>query len=858
MTISPSVDFWKDERIRPENIINMNGNNDNIQTGIDFSGSRWNSWETNFNGETEDAQDAFLRTQPGFGTSLFNANRPAATVNLDIRNGMFDISDWRYEEVNVPSGSGNVGPDNTRRAQWRNWRNGVTATAEIRGTVPAPPFPAITTTGTRVQNQQQLNTRTNTVRFADRVVDVSSSQWMRSKTISFSATGLKPGTVLYPFFDDVLISRYVTWTSGNITDASGSISGTFTIPDATFLVGDRILRLSDNSENNKALETTFAQARYTANGILLHKQTESINIRTPEPQIPVPQDPLAQTFFVDPTIFPNGLFLDSVDVFFKTKDSSIPVTVQIRPTVNGYPSSTTILPFAEKTLAPASVNVSATASTATNFQFPSIVYLEPGEYSIVILANSQNYEAWIAEIGQKKVDSNDLITQQPYVGSLFKSQNSSTWTAEQTQDLKFNLKRCSFTEGSFTAVLTDYATVQTRTKTATGSSGSYIITVNNTDDLSVGQSVSGTGIGSSAEILYIDGFNITLTVVNSGTVSGNVTFTGKTSGDGYADVIWVGLSTIEFPNTTVTSSFISKPDGSSLDSSYTTFLTNKNYEFSGRREIVANAESFKHRVVGNVTSNHVSPVIDMEKNNFITIQNDINNITETTTTTTGATGFNSTVIGVNSTQYIQNGSLIKIDSEYMYVTSGGGYSGATGRTVQRGAVGSGYAIGGATGTLVGATSIGSGATVYSLSETFPTGGVAASKYITRPVVLQSPADYLKVYLTAVRLPGTDIKVYYKIKAAEDTDILSNKSWIEMQKEYPGDNSYSLDNLDFKEYIFRPDSDAYPANISYGAQNGWVVYESFNQFAIKIVFLSSDTTVIPKIADFRAIALDRLI
>ena len=916
MTISPSVDFWKDERIRPENIINMNGNNDNIQTGIDFSGSRWNSWETNFNGETEDAEDLFMISQLGAG-------RPAATVNLDPRNGMFDISDWRYEEVNVPSGTGNVGPDNTRRAQWRNWRNGVTATAEIGGIVPAAPFPARTTTGTRVQNQQQLNTRTNTVRFADRVVDVSSSQWMRSKTISFSATGLKPGTVLYPFFDDVLISRYVTWTSGNITNASGSISGTFTIPDATFLVGDRILRLSDNSENNKALETTFAQARYTANGILLHKQTESINIRTPEPQIPVPQDPLAQTFFVDPTIFPNGLFLDSVDVFFKTKDSSIPVTVQIRSTVNGYPSSTTILPFAEKTLTPASVNVSATASTATNFQFPSIVYLEPGEYSIVILANSQNYEAWIAEIGQKKVDSNDLITQQPYVGSLFKSQNSSTWTAEQTQDLKFNLKRCSFTEGSFTAVLTDYAqtrtktasgssgsyiitvnntvdlsvgqsvsgtgigssaeilyidgfnitltvvnsgtvsgnvtfTVQTRTKTASGSSGSYIITVNNTDDLSVGQSVSGTGIGSSAEILYINGFNITLTVVNSGTVSGNVTFTGKTSGDGYADVIWVGLSTIEFPNTTVTSSFISKPDGSSLDSSYTTFLTNKNYEFSGRREIVANAESFKHRVVGNVTSNHVSPVIDMEKNNFITIQNDINNITETTTTTTGATGFNSTVIGVNSTQYIQNGSLIKIDSEYMYVTSGGGYSGATGITVQRGALGSGYAIGGATGTLVGATSIGSGATVYSLSETFPTGGVAASKYITRPVVLQSPADYLKVYLTAVRLPGTDIKVYYKIKAAEDTDILSNKSWIEMQKEYPGDNSYSLDNLDFKEYIFRPDSDAYPANISYGAQNGWVVYKSFNQFAIKIVFLSSDTTVIPKIADFRAIALDRLI
>jgi hypothetical protein len=254
----------------------------------------------------------------------------------------------------------------------------------------------------------------------------------------------------------------------------------------------------------------------------------------------------------------------------------------------------------------------------------------------------------------------------------------------------------------------------------------------------------------------------------------------------------------------------------------------------------------------------VSPVIDMEKNNFIVIENDVNNITQRTTTTTGATGFNATIINISSSQFIQNGSLMKIGTEYMRVTSGGGSLGATGVTVQRGALGTGYTIGGATGTLVGATSIASVATVVSLAETFPSGGSAASKYITRPIVLQSSADYLKVYLTAVRSSGTDIKVYYKVKAAEDTDILSNKSWVEMQKEYPGDNSFSVNAFDFKEYIFRPDKDAYPENISYTTQNGWVTYNTFNEFAIKIVFLTTDTTVVPKIADFRAIALDRLI
>jgi hypothetical protein len=859
MSINPTVDFWKDERIRPENVINLNGNNDNIQNGIDFSGSTWNSWETGFNGTNDDdrVEDRLARGELG-------ANLPAATIDVLL------TEDWRYEEVNTPGGSGNVA-GGLRNAQWRNWRTGEVRNAVIGLPAVTAPRPANTTNGTRVQNQQSSVTRTNTVRFADRVLDVSYSQWMRSKTITFTATGLKPNAVMFPFFDDVLISRFVTWTVTSVngsnttgtptTNSAGSISGTFVIPDGTFLVGDRILRLSDNAQNNTSLETTFAQSRYTANGILLHKQTESINIRTTEPQVPVPQDPLAQSFFVDPTIFPNGLFINSVDLFFQTKDASIPVTVQIRPTVNGYPSSTAVLPFAEKTLPPTSVNDdSAVGSLATNFEFPSIVYLEPGEYSLVILANSTNYNVWIAEIGQKKIDSNDLITQQPYVGSLFKSQNSSTWTAEQTQDLKFTLNRCSFNEGSFTAVLTDYiaASAKTRIKTGTGTLGSTTIVVNDTEDLQVGQSVSGTGIGTSAEIVSIAGFVLTLSVANSGTVSGNITFTGKSAGDGSADIVWVGLSTIEFPNTTLTSSFISKPVGSSIESSYTTFLANKNYEFSGRREIVANAESFKHRVIGTVTNNQVSPVIDMEKNNFIVIENDVNNITQRTTTTTGATGFNATIINISSSQFIQNGSLMKIGTEYMRVTSGGGSLGATGVTVQRGALGTGYAIGGATGILVGATSIASGATVVSLAETFPSGGSAASKYITRPIVLQSSADYLKVYLTAVRSSGTDIKVYYKVKAAEDTDILSNKSWVEMQKEYPGDNSFSVNAFDFKEYIFRPDKDAYPENISYTTQNGWVTYNTFNEFAIKIVFLTTDTTVVPKIADFRAIALDRLI
>ena len=40
-----------------------------------------------------------------------------------------------------------------------------------------------------------------------------------------------------------------------------------------------------------------------------------------------------------------------------------------------------------------------------------------------------------------------MVSEQPYLGVLFKSQNNSTWTAYDFEDLKFTLYRASFTTG---------------------------------------------------------------------------------------------------------------------------------------------------------------------------------------------------------------------------------------------------------------------------------------------------------------------------------------------------------------------------------------------------------------------------
>jgi len=153
------------------------------------------------------------------------------------------------------------------------------------------------------------------------------------------------------------------------------------------------------------------------------------------------QDPLAQSFLVDAS---GGMFLTSVGIYFATKDESIPVRVEIRNMVNGYPGQV-ILPFSDVTKNPSEVTTSVDGSVATTFTFDSPVYLEQGkEYCFVVLSNSDKYEAFISRMGEPDLITGQTIAEQPATGSLFMSQNASTWTAEQTDDLKFHLKHAKF------------------------------------------------------------------------------------------------------------------------------------------------------------------------------------------------------------------------------------------------------------------------------------------------------------------------------------------------------------------------------------------------------------------------------
>ena len=108
-------------------------------------------------------------------------------------------------------------------------------------------------------------------------------------------------------------------------------------------------------------------------------------------------DPLAQSFLVEAS---GGMMMSSIDLFFQQKDTNLPVSVDIRNMVNGYPGQT-IIPFSTVTKNPADVNISTDGSTATTFTFDSPVYLEEGrEYCFVVYSNSNEYECFISRMGE--------------------------------------------------------------------------------------------------------------------------------------------------------------------------------------------------------------------------------------------------------------------------------------------------------------------------------------------------------------------------------------------------------------------------------------------------------------------------
>ena len=291
---------------------------------------------------------------------------------------------------------------------------------------------------------------------------VSAIPYIRPRVVKFEVSGMKPGTRVYPFFANAPVSQYCSHTVGSwgsplYVAGNGTCVGYFNIPANTFMTGVREFVLKDVTTAAEEHDTTRASKEYTAKGTLI-VDTATVNIsRTSRTYW---YDPLAQSFFIDENTNPGGAFIKSIDVYFGPNVSPATnrydVVCEIRPMVNGYPGSAVI---ASTTVEPSAIFGSVNGYTPTRMEFTSPVYLSSGvEYCFVLLSGNDKITVWGSTLGERAYRSTDIstpsgeiIAKQPYLGSLFKSQNSTTWTADQTQDLKFVINKCEFgSSGSVT------------------------------------------------------------------------------------------------------------------------------------------------------------------------------------------------------------------------------------------------------------------------------------------------------------------------------------------------------------------------------------------------------------------------
>lgn len=249
-----------------------------------------------------------------------------------------------------------------------------------------------------------------------------------------------------------------------IADDKGNLRASVYIPDPNddsnprWKVGESILRLTDSSTNSLVPgdADSSAEGTYTASGTILTKQSDVLLVRNAEvvqdtvidtrvltsssttTRVTGWCDPLAQSFLIQEM---GGCFISKIDVFFQSKDTALPITCQIREMVNGYPAPVIL---GTVNLDPANVNIDDTATTATTFTFDTPVYLtENREYCFVLLTASVEYKVWLSEMGKDDL-TGERISKQPYAGVLFKSQNASTWTTAEMQDMKFRIYRAKF------------------------------------------------------------------------------------------------------------------------------------------------------------------------------------------------------------------------------------------------------------------------------------------------------------------------------------------------------------------------------------------------------------------------------
>lgn len=478
------------------------------------------------------------------------------------------------------------------------------------------------------------------------------------------------------------------------------------------------------------------------------------------------------------------------------------------------------------------VTTSDDATLKTTFKFPAPVFLKADTYYafVAYAPASLNYTIWTAKLGENLVGTETRMTTQPLLGSLFKSQNQGLWTEDQTQDVKFDLRRAKF-DTSRPGVVTlqnaplglrglEIDPIETNTLGSNddsdvfGDNPKIVRIYHHMHGLASGDLVAIEGVVNNPGGIPNEEFNTLHTVLAADFETFTIrTTTAATESvkDGGHLVACSYNRPYEVINTYTGAMVMT---GTSLDSytrsvqaagitnynvanayrknSYGATKLSESFYYGDAQQVagylnevnntlkLGGERSLEEAIVISSSTDYLSPVLDVTRTNANLVRNlidnpsvdgDIYGVTSRTVTFSGDVSPTTLTVG-DLAEFTQgaltsNLTVREIDTSANKITFTGQYVGSL-------TTSSTFADATLSGLTIVKVSSGTSGTFY--PETTNAGSTWA-KWVSRLFVFENPCDGLELKLSAIFYDTASIKVYYRPRNIGFDGELANVNWI---------------------------------------------------------------------------------
>jgi len=845
--LTPSEDMWVDTQYLEDNAVTIGPNGNNLPQP---TATEWNSWQKKV-----------------VGYKLYNKKTGKLLATFDANEKDLAFNNAYYLSRNVTFNKNTLGLTGSKFES-------IVETVYESSRTGTETFPGIS------EDSESLG---------NRIVDVGIIPYIRPQTIKLNARGLKANTKFFVYFDGenltgnttpLTVSEYnLTFpvsatTDGEgddiISDASGEVYAYLRLPsEKRFRTGTKEVVITDSPTNSEADASSAAKSYFVSQGLVQYKQDtilttrqviqlekEVTDVKTSTTQYTQPLGPscTAYSFLAKAPEGEEGLFLTSVDLYFQAKHPTLGVWVEIREMNSAGGITRNQVPFSEVWIPSSEIQVSADASVAQKITFPSPVFLyNDTQYAFVIHTIGLNPDTylWISRLGEIDIETNTSVTARPLTGTLYTTNNNLNWDIVPDVDLKITFRRAAFTTGSAGTIDIANLPVEKLTiKDVSAPLNTYGETFVGNDILTL-SSISG-GTIATGDFIVGDTSTVNSSVLTIGGSLYTMSNTGYTLNETANVANNLGLRGITASITGIkraTATLASYKAGANV---YTAEFISSNGNFRVNDIIRGTSSGATANVVS--VDNYRYSVVDFEPSYLNFGKTSIEFGMKSTVNSTNTLASSYTTINDNDNYYFGEEQVI------------------LSRTNEVNALGSEQSnqirvtMSSSSEFLSPVLDLSRTHSVYvdniinanTLNENTASSGALTNKYISKPITLAEgqDAEDLLVIITGYRPPTSDIKIWAKILNSEDGEAFDDSPWIEMEKVDDSIYSSAADLDDFKEFSFKFASTNLTGTngeVQYTNSQG-ITFTGFKYFSIKIGLSATNSAVVPRVADLRALAL----